>query len=191
MAKREKSKSPFHPGQPVPPELFVGRREQIEKILRRGAAQVANGKPIAMYVQGEYGIGKSSIAGYAQRVAEKDHQLLRVYANLGGAQDIDGLAAHVLEATIRSGARSPTAGEKVRNWLGKYIGKQSLFGLTLNLEALRADAPSLATPGQMLGFLRETRQRIGENVRGIFLVLDELNGIVNEPQFAHFIKGLV
>lgn len=191
MATREKGKSPFHPGQPVPPELFVGRREQIEKILTRGAAQVAAGKPIALFVQGEYGIGKSSIAGYAQRVAEKEFQLLRVYANLGGAQDIEGLATHVLEATVRSGARNATAGEKVRAWLSKYIGKQQLFGLSLNLEALKADVPALTTPGQMLGFLRETQVRMGNAVRGIFLALDELNGIVNNPQFAHFIKGLV
>jgi len=191
MATREKGKSPFHPGQPIPAELFVGRRPQIERILQRGAAQVAAGKPVAMFIQGEYGIGKSSIANYAQWVAEKKFKLLRVYVNLGGAKDIEDLAGRVLEAVIRAGADNVSTAERVKGWLGKYVGKQQLFGFTLNLEALKADIPSLSTPGQMLAFLRETLVRMGEKVSGVFLVLDELNGIVNNSHFAHFIKGLV
>ncbi len=191
MATREKGKSPFHPGQPVPPELFVGRKEQMERVLRRGAAQVAAGKPVSMYVQGEYGIGKSSIANYVQRAAEQEYKLLRVYVNLGGAESIDDFAERVLEAVVRSGGRNQSASEKLKNWLGKYVGKQQLFGFSINLEALKADVPGLTTPGQMLEFLRETLARMGDSANGVFLALDELNGIVNNPQFAHFVKGLV
>ncbi len=191
MASREKGKSPFHPGQPIPAELFVGRKLQIDRILQRGAAQVAAGKPVAMFVQGEYGIGKSSIANYAQRVAEQKYKLLRVSVNLGGAKDIEDLAGRVLEAVVRAGETNVSTAERVKGWLGKYVGKQQLLGLTLNLEALKADTPSLSTPGQMLAFLRETLVRMGDAAGGVFLVLDELNGIVNNPHFAHFIKGFV
>jgi len=191
MATREKGKSPFHPGQPIPAELFVGRRLQIERILQRGAAQVAVGKPVAMFVQGEYGIGKSSIANYAQWVAEKKFKLLRVYVNLGGAKDIEDLAERVLEAVVRAGADNVSTADRVKGWLGKYIGKQQMFGFTLNLEAMKAEVPSLSTPGQMLAFLRETLMRMGDTVGGVFLVFDEINGIVNNPHFAHFIKGFV
>ena len=191
MATREKGKSPFHPGQPIPAEQFVGRQPQIERILQRGAAQVAAGKPVAMFVQGEYGIGKSSIANYAQRVAEQKYKLLRVYVNLGGAKDIGDLADRVLEAVVRAGETNVSTAERGKAWLGKYVGKQQLLGFTLNMEALRADIPSLSTPGQMLAFLRETLARVGDTAGGVFLVLDELNGIVNNPHFAHFIKGFV
>ncbi|HLG17619.1 MAG TPA: hypothetical protein VJH03_24460 [Blastocatellia bacterium] len=51
-----KGKSPFYPGQPVPVELFVGREAQLDRIMTRGVGQVAEGKPVAQYVQGEYGI---------------------------------------------------------------------------------------------------------------------------------------
>ena len=37
-----KSKSAYFPGQPVPAEFFVGRAEQVGRILQRGAGQVAN-----------------------------------------------------------------------------------------------------------------------------------------------------
>jgi len=191
-ADMSKGKSPFYPGQPVPVELFVGRAKQIDRIMNRAVAQVSAGKPIAAFVQGEYGIGKSSIAGFVQWIAEKHQALHGIYAPLGGARELSDVAVTVLEATLRSGAFDPKRSEKVRNWLAKYIGRQELFGFTLNAEALRKDAPSLATPFGMLGFLTETVERLKDDgIKGIFLVLDEINGITENPQFANFIKGLV
>ncbi|PYV36682.1 MAG: hypothetical protein DMG09_16590 [Acidobacteria bacterium] len=191
-ADMSKGKSPFYPGQPVPVELFVGRAKQIDRIMNRAVAQVSAGKPIAVFVQGEYGIGKSSIAGFVQWIAEKHQALHGIYAPLGGARERSDVAVTVLEATLRSGAFDPKRSEKVRNWLAKYIGRQELFGFTLNAEALRKDAPSLATPFGMLGFLTETVERLKDDgIKGIFLVLDEINGITENPQFANFIKGLV
>jgi len=187
-----KSRSPFYPGQPVPAELFVGRSQQIMRILDRGVRQVAMGKPVAMYVQGEYGIGKSSIATFAQWVAERDHALHGIYAPLGGAGNLRDLAMAVVAATLRSGAFDPKRSEKLRNWLAKYVGKQELFGLSLNLDKLRNDTPSLSTHFGMLAFLTEAYNRLKDtNVRGIFLVLDEINGIASDTQFAHFLKSFI
>ena len=192
MMELTKGKSPFYPGQPVPVELFVGRAKQIERIMTRGVDQVALGKPVAMFIQGEYGIGKSSIAGFTQWLAERDRGLHGIYAPLGGCQTLADLPAAILQATIRSRAFDPKKTEKVRNWLGDYIGKQELFGFSLNLEALKRDAPHLSEPYGMLEFLSKAKERLKDTgVKGIFLVLDEINGITEDPQFAHFVKGLV
>jgi hypothetical protein len=192
MAENSKGKSPFYPGQPVPVDLFVGRAGQIERILKRGAGQVAEGKPVAVYIQGEYGIGKSSVAGFVQWIAERDFGLHAIYTPLGGARNLSEAASAILEATIRSGVFDPRRSEKVRNWLAKYIGRQELFGFTINAEALKKEAPNLSTPFGMLGFLSEVKERLKDTgVKGIFLVLDEINGITGDPQFAHFIKGLI
>lgn len=192
MAELVKSKSPFYPGQPVPVELFVGRSAQIDRIMARGVGQVAAGKPVAMYVQGAYGIGKSSIAGFAQWLAEKDHGLHGVYAPLGGASALPDVASAVLAAILRSGAFDPKRSERVRGWLAKYIGRQELFGFTVNMDALKQDAPNLSTPFGMLGFFAETVKRLKDlGVKGVFLVLDEINGVTADERFAHFIKGLV
>ncbi len=192
MPEISKGRSPFYPGQPVPVELFVGRAEQIRRITERGVGQVAAGKPVAIFVQGEYGIGKSSIAGFVQRLAENGHGLHSIYAPLGGARTLDDIAAAVLEATLRSGAFDPKRSERVRNWLAKYIGQQELFGFTLNAAALKQDAPQIANPFRMLDFLAEVKKRLADfGVKGVFLVLDEINGVTRNPDFAHFIKGLV
>ncbi len=190
MTLLQKDNSPFYPGQPVPVELFVGRTEQLERVLTRGAAQVARGKPVAMFIQGEYGIGKSSIARFLQYLCREHHNLHPIYASLGGSKSMDDVAARVLEATIRSGAFDPSRNERIRNWLSKYIGEQSFGGVTLHVEALRKDAPSVATG--MLPFLAEVYARLKDTgTRGVFLVMDEINGIAGNPQFAHLIKGIV
>ena len=145
-----------------------------------------------MFVQGEYGIGKSSMAGFVQGLAELEHGLHAIYATLGGAESLAGVASIILEATIRSGVFDPKRSEQIRNWLAKYIGTQDLFGFTINLEALKQDTPKLTNPFGLLAFLSEVKSRLQDNgVKGVFLVLDEINGITANPQFAHFLKALV
>jgi len=75
--------------------------------------------------------------------------------------------------------------------LAKYIGEQSLFGtITIHAEALGQDAPSVAKG--ILPFLGEVYVRLKDTgVKGLFVVLDEINGVTEDPQFAHFIKGIV
>ena len=191
-AEITKNKSPFYPGQPVPLDLFVGRKDQIDRILQRGAGQVRAGKPISMFVQGDYGIGKSSIAILTQTVAEQEYGLHPIYVSLGGAKDLDDLALFILQATVQSGAFVPAKSQRIKNWLGKYIGDQELFSFKLKLSALKEDAPSLKNVTELLNFLSKAVEELKDTgVTGVFLVLDEINGISSNPTFSHFIKGLI
>ncbi len=192
MVEISKGKSPFNPGQPVPVELFTGRVEQIQKIIDRGVAQVAAGKPEAIYVQGEYGIGKTSVAGFAQWLADRDFGLHSVYCALGACKDLHDVIQAILVSTISSGVFNPRRSESIRNWLAKYIGKQGLFGINIDFQALKQDIPTLTNPNNILDFLREVIGRLSDTgVKGVFIVFDEINGIASDPQFAHFIKDVV
>ncbi|EQD23942.1 MAG: hypothetical protein D084_Lepto4C00657G0001 [Leptospirillum sp. Group IV 'UBA BS'] len=182
MDESSKNKSPFYPGQPVPAELFTGRQEVIERILTRGAGQVVQGKPMSFFIQGEYGIGKSSLASYLQNIVEKEYSLHSIYVSLSGVHDLQGVSEAILQATVRSGALDPRISEKINSWLSKYIGKQQLFGLTLNLEALKKDNPSVTSYLGILDFLRETLSKMRDlGTKGLFLVFDEINGIASQP----------
>ena len=184
-----KGQSPFYPGHPVPVELFVGRQPEIDRIITRGVGQVERGKPISIFVQGEYGIGKSSIARYVQFIAAEKHGLLPIYASLSPSQTLPDLAVSVVEGTMHSGQIHPSRGERIKTWLAKYIGKQELFGFRVNLEALRSDASKIASVHGLLDFLGEAFAKAEAN--GVFLVLDEINGLADQPWFARFIKSLV
>ncbi|MBI4377746.1 MAG: ATP-binding protein [Nitrospinae bacterium] len=181
--------SPFYPGQPVPAELFVGRQAEIDKIAR-AVRQVELGKPQAIFLSGEYGIGKSSLAGFMRFYAEKENHLLGIHVLLGSATTIEDVAVKTVEAVLRAPAYEPTLIEKARNVLSKYVGKQELFGIQINLEALKADSPNISAG--YLPFLQQLLERFrDEGIKGIMLILDEINGITSNPKFAHFVKGLV
>lgn len=192
MADSTKGMSPFYPGQPVPIELFVGRLPQISRIMERGVQQTAQGKPTAFYIQGEYGIGKSSLANLIGRAAESDHGLHSIYAPLGGCKNLNDVAISILEATIRSGAYFRTRSEKILEHLSKYIRELKLYGITIDFEALRKDAPNISSPFSILSFLKDIQNRLKDTgITGILLILDEINGVSSNPDFAQFLKGLV
>ncbi len=185
----QKGKSPFYPGQPVPLELFTGRQLQIDRI-ERAIKQVTLGKPQSIYLTGDYGIGKSSLASFVRALAEKRHNLFGIHVLLGSAENEIDLASKTVKAVLETESYEPNKTETVRNFLAKYIGNQQIFGLTLNFDALKKDAPDISRG--FLPFLREILNKLQPSgTKGIVLILDELNGITKNPQFAYFIKNLV
>jgi len=65
--------NPFQPNTMVAPGMFVGRLEEIDAI-EQSLFQAKNGNPQHFLIEGERGIGKSSllllISGYAEGVVE-------------------------------------------------------------------------------------------------------------------------
>ena len=189
MFESTKGKSPFYPGQPVPVEFFTGRDKEIQKIAR-AIREVELGKPRSIFLTGEYGIGKSSLAGYMKYYAEKHNNLLGIYVLLGGASTIESLATRTVESVLKNEYWEPSLTEKIRNFLSKYVGKQELFGIHINFEALKADGPNLSRG--FLPFLHELYKRLEKSgIKGIMLIFDEINGLAKAPEFSHFIKSLI
>ncbi|RLC44334.1 MAG: hypothetical protein DRH70_08920, partial [Candidatus Coatesbacteria bacterium] len=56
-----KRESPFTPRYPVPNDLFVGREDIIRELLRY-IRQAASGRQEHIFLVGERGIGKTSLA---------------------------------------------------------------------------------------------------------------------------------
>lgn len=185
----QKLPSPFYVNRPVPVDMFVGRRKELERI-QRSAREVAAGKFDGIFVSGEYGIGKTSLAQYSAAWAKAELKLFPIHVLLGGAKTIDQLSEATIRALSRTDGLDPTTNEKVRTFLAKYIGDQEFFGIKLNLDSLRPDLPNISSG--FIGFLDAIHNRVGEaGYKGIFLIFDEVNGIAAEPAFAHFLKTLV
>ncbi len=188
MNFEEKGQSPFYPGLPVPVDLFVGRKTEIQRISR-AASQVATGKPQAVFIMGEYGIGKTSLAKYSSVLAEEKYKLLSYHVMLGGKDSLDEMTASVVQTIIQSKISKPTVAEKIQDFLSTYIGEQSLFGISIKLDKLKKDSPDIREG--FLAFLGEIYKRIQDEYNGIILVFDEINGISNQSKFAQFIKSMV
>lgn len=189
MNYQEKSRSPFYPGQPVPTELFTGRQKEIERI-ERALVQTKQGKMQVLFISGEYGIGKSSLANYSKFIAKRNFNLLGIHVFLGNSNTIESVAQKTVETILREQIYNEKVLDKIKNFLSKYIGKQELFGFSINFEALKNDLYDISRG--FLPFLKNLYNRVKEdNISGILLIFDEINGIAKNPEFAHFIKTLV
>ncbi|MFD1704803.1 AAA family ATPase [Methylopila henanensis] len=83
--------NPFRPNNITAPGMFVGRLEEL-KLIERALFQTKNGNPQHFLVQGERGIGKSSLIYYIDKMstgdfpglAGGDFKFITVSVDLGG-----------------------------------------------------------------------------------------------------------
>lgn len=193
LSVAEKARSPFTPGQPAISDLFVGRQTEIDRLMTRGAGQTAHGRPTFFLLEGEYGIGKSSLAQYCLRKAEQQYDLVPVYASLAGLKDLQGVAQAVLRGLTNAARAKEARWQAVQSGLARFVKSITLFGVEFDVEALKQASPGFADVEGFLTLLGDVMRRLGEKagVKGLCLVLDEINGIASQPQFAHFLKGVV
>ena len=193
MAKN--NKRVFYPDQPVPPELFVGREDEIYTLVEHGVAPALEGHPKAMFVLGDFGMGKSSIANYVKTYAEENDEVYGIYASLAGAETLPELARHISRAAERTAARQSASGGQATTPAVEQIRSAASL-LTAPQLSVRRDenAPAIetATHVDLLGFLKRLRATLFTGrTRAILLILDEIDTLAPNRLFAPFVKGLV
>ena len=184
---REKDYSPFTPGNPVPVELFVGRSAQITE-LRRYARQAAAGRMENVFLSGERGIGKSSLAQFIRELCSKDCNLLGVHVFLGGVSTVEELVQQVFDQLLKETHQQPWFGP-IKSLFGKFIRSVGLFGVSVEFAPPREELRSLARHFPVA--LKSLIEGIGPEKKGLLLVLDDVNGLVDTPAFANWYKSLV
>jgi hypothetical protein len=192
MAKN--NKRVFYPDQPVPPELFVGREDEIYTLVEHGVAPALEGHPKAMFVLGDFGMGKSSIANYIKTYAEEKDEVYGIYASLAGAETLPELARLISRAAESTAAKQSTNGHHDTSAVQQIRSAASL--LTATQLSIRQDQTSptieTATHVDLLGFLKRLRSTLFTGrTRAILLVLDEIDTLAPNKLFAPFVKGLV
>ena len=178
--------SPFTPGRPVDnPRLFVGREEQIQQLLdaaqkaRRGNFQIA-------YVSGERGIGKSSLVKAALHVAATQRNAMTAHAHLGDVSDFAGMGRRAMEAAAQDSVASPW-GETLLKTLGSRVARVGMMGMEITLKGEKREWEIVGRhlPGEMAGLAQKT----GKGRSPMILALDDINGLANKPEFAHWVKS--
>lgn len=91
--------SPFTPGQPVSPELFVGRSDEIRRLDLSVNAAISGRLQVA-FLSGERGIGKSSLAAFVKLYAERQHGMAGVHAFLGGAGSLHDMVRRTFDHVL-------------------------------------------------------------------------------------------
>lgn len=182
-----KDYSPFTPGQPVSREFFVGRLAEIQSLSSRvGAA--TTGKLHVAFLSGERGIGKSSLASFVKFLTERDHQVLGLHTFLGGVTSLPEMVRRVFDRLLKE-SEGTSWHQKLRDFFGDHIRQVGLFGVSLQFGAPERDLQRLVH--DFAPSLRHLTERLREEKRGIFLILDDINGLATSADFANWLKSLV
>jgi len=188
MVDLKTKESPFSPGRPVPVEYFVARQKEIER-LERAIRQAASGRNENIFITGARGIGKSSLAGFVRYLAEKDYSFVGAHCPLGGARSLEDVARTVFQSFMK-GCTEKTVFDKLRSIFQKYIKDITLFGVGVEFTNDISDLRGLVD--NFLPALRtiydDTKQY---DKKGLLLILDDLNGITDAPEFSPFLKSFV
>jgi len=188
MAEITTKESPFTPGKPVQPEYFVARIKEIQR-LERSVRQTVSGRNENIFITGQRGIGKSSLAMFIRYLAEKEHSLIGSHCFLGGVRSLDSMIGVTFQKLLQD-CTDKSLFDKLRKILSSYITGLTLFGVGVEFTKDKGKLQTLAD--NFLPVLRKIYDEIKENgKKGLTLILDDLNGISDVPQFSQFLKSFV
>ncbi len=180
--------SPFTPGQTAPPEFFIGRDEEIDKLRTTIRRAFKRKRPEVVFIAGERGIGKSSLASVVRDVAEDDEKALAAYVPLKRIGSLGEMMKRVFDRLIKDNHRKSWYGN-LRSLFDNRVQSVGFSGLTVafepqqeDLDALEHDFP--ATVQAVLAQVKDDRQ-------GMLLIWDEINGLASSADFAHWLKSTI
>jgi hypothetical protein len=191
-----KENSPFTPGQPAPPEVFTGRAEELQR-LRRCIMQTASGKPQAVFICGERGLGKSSLARFCEFLVIQDNPMIpadvkfmSAYNTCGACRDVTDICKVVVQ-NLTADITEESRVEKAKQLLGRYIDDISVplpgFRLSVKLKRSAEDLKDLRL--NMPDVVADLWKIMQERKKGVMIILDEVNGVTSQADFASFIKS--
>ena len=179
--------SPFTPGKPVPVEYFIARFKEIER-LERAIKQTSSGRNENIFITGERGIGKSSLAGFIRYLTEKEHDFIGTHCFLGGVKDLEGMIRIIFQRLFQE-VSDKTIFDNLKNTFSKYIKAFTLFGVGVEFTADRSELRTILD--NFLPAIREINETMKDKKNGLILILDDLNGITDVPDFSQFLKSFI
>ncbi|MEK6373745.1 MAG: ATP-binding protein [Acidobacteriota bacterium] len=182
-----KEYSPFTPGFPVSVDGFVGRKAEVERLAGM-ARSAAHGKLQVAFLAAERGMGKSSLATFVRVLAERDYNLLTVHAFLGGVTSLEEMVRRIFDRLVKDSIDKSWAAE-IKQFFGDHVREVGLFGITVELQSSPQDLTHLVN--DFAPALRRLLEKIGTKKTGVMIVLDDLNGLADSPDFANWLKSLV
>lgn len=179
--------SPFYPGRPVPIEYFVARKKEIN-IIERTIRQALSGRNENIFISGDRGIGKSSLGGYARYFAEKNYNFIGTHCYLGGVKDINGIIRMIFQRLLQD-ITDKNIFDKLIEVFKRYIKSINLFGFGIEFTKDSSELQILVD--NFIPTLRNIYETIKEHKKGLILILDDLNGVTNLPEFSQFLKSFI
>ena len=178
--------NPFLPGHPISPDGFFGRKEDIAKIIRYFPRVVTRGIPEHFFITGKRGMGKTSFVKYVARVAEDEYNMFPVYINNEGTNTIDELITKLLDKLFNEFKKTNKGIEFIDSFFNRFEGI-SFSGVDFTFR----QQPEIVVnvKDNFIEFLTDICDNL-DIYDGIFIIIDDVNGLSETPEFANWYKAL-
>ena len=174
----------FQPGQPVSPDRFEGREDIIEEILKYFPA-VKSGNPQHFFITGKRGMGKTSLANYISDFARNNHSMVTAHIMNDGVHDIDELVVQIIERILNA-IRPEKWSSKIFKLIGNYIDSVGFGGLNIKFKPPEDELKNIK---DNLAFYLSDLVSNFKDKDGLFIVIDDINGLSETPEFANWYKS--
>ena len=180
--------SPFQPGKPVDPNNFEGRKENIKEVSRY-LKQALAGDSQHFFVTGRRGIGKSSFARYMGEIAKLNCNMISVHLYLSGIADVNNLVKEIISKIV-SGTEENWK-DKIVGLFGDKIKSLDVGGLKFEFNPSEEEISSLTNnfSNVLFNILNEAGYNKENGKKGLFIVIDDINGLTNNQDFTNWYKS--
>jgi hypothetical protein len=190
-----KPPNPFNPNQPIDPDYFQGRLDEIRRVIA-ALVQTRNGKTQHILISGERGIGKTSLAIYTRHTAISPNAVLKTdfkfacaYYTVERGQNIadvcQGLTSKLLESVDQSIAKK--CFEKMK-LLKLHFGVHVPGVGEISVEPGTEKETKARLYGDFEKAVKQAWESIKETHNGILLILDEIHNLDSFEGVGSFFK---
>jgi len=178
--------TPFQPESPVKPENFKGRTEIIRKILRY-LNKSLKGEVQHFFLTGNKGMGKTSIADFIIRFVSKKYNMTYAYVSNKGNDSVDKLASNIMKELLEK-VPEKIFNEKLTSWFGTHVSEIHVTGTKVNFNI--DEEKELNIKENFPKYLNLAYYDLKEKYDGIFIIIDDINGLSESREFVDWYKNL-
>ena len=176
--------SPFQPGDPVKPEYFEGRKQLIEEYLLF-LNQSTYGNPQHLFINGKRGMGKSSFADYLISCAKNRFDLIGIHVYNDGIHTLNDLINNIVERILIE-INPESWSDKIFNAFNTHI--ESVGFLSANIKFRPKENDITENIRDTFPYFLMDILEAAKNKKGIFIVIDDINGLSETPDFVNWYK---
>lgn len=176
--------SPFQPGRPVSPDKFKGREDIIKEIIKYFYS-IVNGNPHHFFITGKRGIGKTSLANFISDYGKNNHAMVTVHIVNDGVHTVDELIIQIMERIFNE-IRSEKWSKQILDYFKDHIESVGIGGFNLKFNPSQVELKNLK---DNFAFNLVDLVSNFKDKDGIFIVIDDINGLSETPEFANWYKS--